>query len=564
MRARSTPLEILASLLLVGAVVLAPGCSSDSPSEPSPPAPQPPGGGGGTFNITVTANPGTLETDSDTPVTIGVQVRRADNGQPPASGTTAVVSTTLGSLGSPGGDASAVLSLVNGNATVTLFPPADPGTAVVTAQLQSSGGQAVVEFVEPDAFFLSFVDPGVGTPQGGDTVTINGSGFDEPVRVTFDDTNAQVLSVSPNQIRAVTPPSPGAGNEQSTVNVAVTINLNEEGQASDTLSGGFTYSPGGNTEVPAVFSVTPGSGPNEGGTLVVIVGEGFVAPVQVIFGLGGSPSSFQGQEAEIRSVTSNRIEVLSPAATGIGSELQNQQVDVLVRNLSSGLATIQSSSFRYGTDVQVTALSTNTGDYRGGELVTIFGQGFDAPVSVEFGGVLQEVRSVTGTEIVVRTVAVDVDNCTVVNGSGPVTVTNIETGDSDTGPTFQFVITEPLITGLSVTSGPEGGNTPLTISGAGFDPPTRVLFGGAAGTITSEGSTSISVRTPRYTGAFPTQPCQVGDPPENGTRLVPVGVDVTVINLLTDCQDTFPDAFTYNPANSACQVEGGGGGGGGP
>jgi len=555
MRARNTPLAILA-LLLAGAVVLAPGCSSDSPSEPSQPTPQPPGGGGGaSFVITVTAVPGTIEAGGAESATIRVQVRRTDNNQPPPDGTTVVVATSAGNLGSPTGPSSAVIDLTGGVGAIPLFPPADPGTAVVQAQLQGSVGQTTVEFAAPDTFFVAFVEPAVGSPQGGDQVTIHGSGFEAPVRVLFGAGNAQVVSVSSSQIRVITPPSPAAGNQQSVVAVSVTINVNEVEEATDTLAGGFTYSPGGSTQVPAVFSVTPGAGPNEGGTVVVITGEGFSAPVQVIFGQG-TPDNFQGQEAQIRSVTSTRIEVLSPAALGFGQDNQNQTVAILVRNLGSGLASVRPSAFQYGTPVLITSVGPTIVPYFGGVLVTIFGQGFDAPVAVSLGGIAQPATSVTGTEIVVATQAITTNNCADVTGG--VGVVNLETGDGDEADvdfTYRVEAFTPVIFGINPPSGPQAGNTLVTITGSDLRSP-RVEFGGRPAVVTTvaaDGS-SVTARTPFLPDeALRTEACDDNMDGTQGQRFLSTAVDVTVINRDTTCEDTFEDGFVYNPTNTTCR-----------
>ena len=107
--------------------------------------------------------------------------------------------------------------------------------------------------------------------------------------------------------------------------------------------------------------------------------------------------------------------VLSPSATGFGSVLRDQQVDIRVRNLSNGLEAIAANAFRYGVGDPITSIAPSTGPASGGTLVTIFGEGFDEPVAVSFGGTAQQVVSVTGTEIVVRTVPVAVTGC----GAGP-------------------------------------------------------------------------------------------------------------------------------------------------
>lgn len=93
----------------------------------------------------------------------------------------------------------------------------------------------------------------------------------------------------------------------------------------------------------------------------------------------------------------------------------------------------------------------------------------------------------------------------------------------------------------------------MTVSGDGFEPPTRVLFGGSAGSIQSESAGSISVRTPQFTGQFPNQACQVDG--ETGERFQPASVDVTVVNLATGCEDTLPNAFTYQPSDPSCRID---------
>src|ERR687895_100397 len=303
----------LSSAFLLVAVL---GCTS-SPTEPS-------GGGGGgtitpkppdpvvTFNVTVTANPSQITAGGTTSSTITVDVRRSDNGQPPPDATPVTLTTTLGGFGSVGGPQSVQLQLVNGRAQATLFAGTETGTATVRAVVNGAVGVTNVGIRQAATFFVSSVEPSVGSPQGGETVTILGGGFDQPVRVTFNGAAATVRSVGPNRIVVTTPSAAAAGvdvgvGETESVSVTVTINVNEVNQASDTLDNGFTYALGGGTDQPQVFSVSPASGTNDGGTRVTIVGTGFQAPVQVLFGLGESATSFNGVEANVVSVSSNQI-----------------------------------------------------------------------------------------------------------------------------------------------------------------------------------------------------------------------------------------------------------------
>jgi hypothetical protein len=420
----------------------------------------------------------------------------------------------------------------------------------------------------PATFFVASLSPGVGNPAGGEEVIIRGGGFDGPVRVTFGGATAQVLSVSPTQIRVRTPSAAAAGvnpgvGESAQVDVAVTINLNEPGQATDTLVRGFAFALGGGPILqPQVFSVNPASGTNDGGTRVTLLGTGFQAPVQVFFGQG-SPDNvnvFDGVEATVESVTASQIVVISPAARGFGQDNVNQNVDILVRNVNTGFATIRVDAFKYGTKVIITAVGPGSGPATGGTIVTISGQGFDEPVAVSLDGVGQAVISVTGTEIVFRTSGILVTTCPpsgFIPASG-LGVTNIETGDSAQASfTFQFTVPIARIFSVNPTSGNVGSNT--TITGENFADNVQVLFGGpegAAAQILSKSSTSITVRvpTPPQNFTFATEPCDGnGDGIAGGTRNIPTPITVVVRNLdSAGCVATLSNAFTLNPQNTTC------------
>ena len=192
------------------------------------------------------------------------------------------------------------------------------------------------------------MSPNTGSPQGGETVEILGGGFDPPIRVTFDGVAATVLSSSGSRISVRTPALADGlpAGETRPVTVSVTINLNEEGTATDSLPSGFTYTNGGGGGIlqPTIFSVTPASGPNEGGTEVVINGDGFEAPVQVKFGDGSSDANFDGAEATVLSVSRTRVVVRSPATScssaGCAQPTPNLLADILVKNLNTGRFTV--------------------------------------------------------------------------------------------------------------------------------------------------------------------------------------------------------------------------------
>lgn len=560
---------LLAALLAAAAVGVS--CTSDSPTEPTRPAPNNPIAPEPvlTFTVTVTANPPTVQVGSNNSSTITVQVRRNDNGQTPPDLTPVTLSTTLGEFGSVGSGLQTVqLQLVGGQAQAVLFAGTNAGTATVRAQVGSSSGAANVQIGTQSTFFISSVTPPVGNPAGGDEVTILGGGFDSPVRVTFGGAPGTIRSATSDRIRVVVPSAIQAGvsvgvGQSVPVPVTVTINVNEPGQQTDTLSNGFTYSLAANNREPQVLSVSPTSGSNDGGTRITIVGQGFEAPVQVFFGDGTAASNFSGVEGTVESVTANQLVVVTPPARGFGLDNANQSVNILVKNVNSGFSTVSPLAFRYGVSVQINSYGPGRAVYNSPITVTIFGQGFDEPVAVGLGGFAADVVSVSGSEIVVRSPVIRVNSCADV--SGPVTVTNIETGDSDSttggaGPAlggFTFEVTRPVVTGISPPSGSGAGGGTVTISGLNFTQPLRVLFGGQAGTVVSSSPTQIVVQVPRFTGAFPTQPCDANGDGTQGQRDQPISVDVQVINLETTCTDSLQQAFRYDPTDTSCRNDSG-------
>lgn len=548
-----TVLKSLVLLLAVALLAVAGACSTDSPTAPERPTPTPPGPGGGgatSFNVSVTAQPPTVAAGSDDPVIITVRAVRSDNGQPAPNGTLAVVTAAEGSFGTPDGPQSATVELTNGSAQIAFFPPVDEaGSVAVQATVAGDRGQVTIQVEGTTTFFVSHVEPPTGSPQGGDAVSIIGNGFDEPVRVLFGGTNAVVQSVSPTRIVVRTPPSPGEITETTTVPVTVTINVNEEDQASDTITGAFTFRPGGtDVQQPAVFSVTPTTGTNEGGTPVSILGEGFQSPVQVEFCNGDCV------EAQVLSVSPNRIEVRSPPATGFGSILRDSPTDIRVTNLNSGLSVLRDDAFRYGTEVRITSVGPNRVPFFGGPLVTIFGQGFRGPVAVGLAGWAQPTTSVTGTEIVVRTTGITPTECEDVEGE--VSVVNIDTGAGATGGTFIWAVEQftPVVFAIEPNSGPQAGGNSVTIRGNFLISP-RVTFGGRPAEVlaSSADGNQVVVRAPFLPQEdLRTEACDDNADGTQGVRFIPTAVEVRVVNAAT-CDTAVPNAYVYIPSNTACR-----------
>ncbi len=142
----------------------------------------------------------------------------------------------------------------------------------------------------------------------------------------------------------------------------------------------------------------------------------------------------------------------------------------------------------------VTGLSPTSGPGAGGTLVTITGSGFTGATAVEFG------TSAATNVAVVNDTTITADSPA---GSGTVDVTvTTPAGKSTTSSPDQFsYIAAPAITGLSPSSGPDAGGTPVTITGTGFTGATAVDFGTTAVTNFSVvNSTTIKADSPAGTG----------------------------------------------------------------
>jgi hypothetical protein len=563
----------IAALFLLASAALAASCSTKSPSEPA--------GGGGTStpppppsisdNVVVTASPGGIVIGTSQSSNITVRVTQSTGGTVP-DGTPVTLTATLGAFGSTSGPTTLVQQTVNGIVGAVLFPGTSAGTATVTAVVaptaSSAGvpanlggsGSAQVRITAPNAFFLNSVTPNVGNPAGGDKVTITGGGFSAPVRVSFSNAVAQVLSVNPSAITVLTPSASAAGvtvnvGQTATVSISVINALNSANQASDTISSAFTYSLGGTPTQPQVFSVNPAAGPDSGGTTVTILGQGFQAPVQVFFGTGGSSSAFNGVEASVTSVTATKIVCLTPSASGFGQTNVDKTVDILVKDVNSGFSAIAPQSFKYGSGVLITSAAPTITPWNRSVKVTIFGQGFQSPVAVGLAGVAAQVVSVSGTEIDVLSGTPVISSCA--DLTGPITETNINTGQGASALTFDYQVDKPSIGSITPASVSGNGNSTVTLTGINFDNPVRVLFGAEAGSAQApvcdvSGSCTVKVTVPPFTGTYPTTPCTSSG--VAGTMKTPVSVNVVLTNVLTTCADTLQGAITFIPPDQSCQI----------
>jgi hypothetical protein len=120
----------------------------------------------------------------------------------------------------------------------------------------------------------------------------------------------------------------------------------------------------------------------------------------------------------------------------------------------------------------ITILSPRSGPLAGGARITIFGEGFQAPVQVFFGDVEAQIIVVTFSEIVVITPAA------LTMGDVPIRIVNVSSGTSVTlDPGYNYH-RSMVIQSVQPMTGSTRGGTRVTIDGDNFRDPVSVIIGG--------------------------------------------------------------------------------------
>lgn len=547
---KQTKLRILIVIVFAALAVMLAGCKGESsPTAPSntttvPPTttnPATPPPSGASISLTV-SNPNPLVSSSSV-----ITATVTQSSSPVPNGTAVQFVTNLGTF-SDTGTTSTIRTTTGGVATATLSSPV-AGTATITATVNNVQKSTSVTFsaqpVTPPppntAPTITGVSPNTGLPTGGQTIVIAGTNFRTPVRVLFDPGNGQapkegfVQSVTPTAITVVTPAfdiSTGA-----TLPVTITV-IDEAGTANEqkvSLASGFTFAAAVLT--PSITTVSPTSGPIDGGTNVAIIGDAFQAPVQVFFG---------SQEAHVTRVTFHEIDVISPTASATtpgGSGAVTGPVDIKVLNVNSNKSATLAAAFRYTPKMQITTAGPTQGPFTGGTRITIDGVGFNAPLSVVVAGAAAQVISVSGSEVIAITSPIVPTSCA--DTPGPIVVENTDNGDNANGPVFTYKILKPTI--LSATGSTIGGSGTIVVANAIGTP--RITIGGSAASISSAvtdpntGVTTFTVTIPP-TLQLATQACAGG-----GTMQIPTAFDVVFTSATTGCSDTLTKGLTISPPN---------------
>lgn len=397
----------------------------------------------------------------------------------PSSGGTAI--TIAGS----GFQAGATVTVGGANAASVVVSPS--GTSITATTPAGAAGTTSVVVFNPDARaatlpnaftyvgapVVSSVTPNSGSPAGGNTVTITGTGFAAVPTVMFGNAAATNVAFSGSTSLIATVPANASG--------PVTVTVTNPDQQSGALANGYTYV----TPAPVVTGVSPNSGGTAGGTTVFISGTGFAAGAAVSF--GGTPAA----GVVVSSATS--ITAVTPAKAAGAVAVTVTNADFQTGSLPNGFTYIAPPP-----PPTIGNVTPNTGSTAGGTTVTITGAGFVAGAVVSFGGTVATTSFQSATSLTAVTPAS-------LAGTVSVSVRNPDFQSATAANAFTFVApaVAPTVTAVSANSGSTAGGLTVTITGTNFVAGASVTFGGTpASAVAVVNPTTITAVTPaRAAGA---------------------------------------------------------------
>ena len=440
----------------------------------------------GTVNVTVT-NPAGGGTSNAQTFTINNPAPTATS-LSPTSATAGGAAFTLTVNGT--GFVSTSVVKFNGAAKTTTFVSATQLTAAITAADIATAGTATVTVTNPapgggTSGNLSFtinaasgptltsIAPTSATVGGAAfTLTLTGTGFVAGATVNFGSSPAITpSSVTSTQIVATIP--------AADIATAGTVNVTVTNPAGGGTSNAQTFTI--NNPAPTATSLSPTSA-NAGGAAFTLTvnGTGFVSTSVVKFNGAAKTTTFVSATQLTAAITAADIATAGTAT-------------VTVTNPAPGGGTSGNLSFTINavSGPTLTSIAPATATVGGAAFtLTLTGTGFVAGATVNFGSnPAITPSSVTSTQIVATIPAADIATAGTVN----VTVTNPAGGGTSNAQTFTINNPAPTATSLSPTSATAGGAAfTLTVNGTGFVSTSVVKFNGAAKTTTFVSATQLT------------------------------------------------------------------------
>jgi hypothetical protein len=310
------------------------------------------------------------------------------------------------------------------------------------------------------------IAPVAGPLAGGQPITITGTNLDGANlgSITVGGDPCTDISVNSSTEVVCSVPAGSAGAQ----NVVLT---NPGGTV--TKLGGYTYA-----GAPTITTVSPGTGPVTGGTVLTVNGTNLLATSSVLAGTNACTN--------VTVVSAVKLTCTLPSGT-IG------KVDVEVTTPSG--STSASEAFEYERTPIIDAISPLAGPLAGGGTLTITGQDLDGATAVTIGGInCPLLPDGTSTEV----------TCTIPAGSAGAQDVKV------TSPLGTYTLPEaytygavPTIASLSATSGPVAGGGALTVTGTNLTGTTRIAINGVTcGSLRNVTSTTATCTIPAGTAGL--------------------------------------------------------------
>ncbi len=345
----------------------------------------------------------------------------------------------------------------------------------------------------PPMLTLTQVLPPRGATAGGTVVTLLGSAFIRDFAHSGSEARATTtLKFGSNPVQDFQIIDDGTIELRTPPGAAGAANISFQNPNGLFLCNGcFTY-----YDELSVTSVTPKEGPLAGGNTVDLLGTGFTADAQVLFGSNSALA--------ITLVDSTHLTAVVPR--GPLADL----VDVTVYN-KNGSGNLR-RYYRYDEDLRLTSLTPLTGPVAGGTTVTLDGQGFTGVTDVAFGA-----NPATAVTVVSDTQLTCVTPAAVGPGAVDVTLTS-PTDSWKAKGAFTYFDPAGAFTVFAVYPHVARPGDAVTLTGQGLDAAgLAVTLGGQAAAVGAQ-SFSTAVLTVPARGAAPRR-CDVAatDGAANGT-----------------------------------------------
>ena len=461
-------------------------------------------------------------------------------------------------------------------------PPATTHGPVNVRAISPNGEVSEIAngFTYADSVRVDNVVPDIVPTTGGFEITLYGSGFGDPMGVSFDGVPARRINVVTDSIAHVVVPPMNRGSADLRVSAP---------DASDVVEDAVYF-----FDPIEIDLVEPAVGDVSGGELVTISAKGITSDVSVRFGDRPADVEFVNVAAQTVTVSTPSADSAGPVDVVLENEYDTERLsqgfvyddgaqDVLYsvqphlselaggtqhlvsgRNLdasdvqilidgsvativdtastharieapsasSAGLADISlvrdglerdrlDDALRYVAPLHIDEVVPNTGSTDGGETVAIYGEGLSETQRVSFGGRSASFEVIDDGELLVTTPQAE---------AGSVDVTVSDTHRDNTLSDGFYFETDLQVWSMTPSRGAMAGNTFVTLRGVGFDGNISIDVGGE--------SASDVRRLDPYTVTFRTPPSST-----TGAR------DVVLSAMEQQAEPPYPFVY-YQPLSS--------------